>query len=204
MFKHRAEKAIFVAKSFVMAKKFTFSFEFDKTFSLVIQSIEHRLQELATTFKPFHFIRGTWREVSMKAEHTEAPFIVLFAPEGGSLVNKGDWMSDGVRLRLGFFDLVNREAWAEDNMAVQQAMRAAGEVFLRALNETGYFEPITTITYDFYNEMFSCVASGVVFTITLQGGPLCIPSVRVEQEEQNNGGANEGQEVTDVDSDQNG
>ena len=166
-----------------MAKKPTFSFEFDKTFGLALQSVEHRVQEMAQQFAPFHYIRGTWREVNMKAELTEAPFIVLFAPDGGQLTNKRGFTADGVRLRIGFFDLVNREAYAEDNMAVQQAMRAAGEVFLKAINESGYFEPIASAPYEFYNEVFTCNATGAVFSVTLQGQPLCIPSVYSESDD---------------------
>ena len=160
-----------------MAKKPTFSFEFDKTFGLALQSVEHRVQEMAQQFQPFNYIRGTGNEVDMKAETTEAPFIILFAPEGGQLKNVQQFTADSVRLSIGFFDLVNRAAYAEDYMAVQQAMRAAGEIFIKALNDSGLFEPITNVSYRFFSKAFSCYASGVVFSLTLQGSPLCIPSV---------------------------
>ena len=160
-----------------MAKKPTFSFEFDKTFGLALQSVEHRVQEMAQQFQPFNYIRGTWREVNLKAETMEAPFIILFAPDGGQLKNIQQFTADSVRLSIGFFDLVNREAYAEDNMAVQQAMRAAGEIFIKALNDSWLFEPTTNVPYNFYSEVFTCHASGVVFSPTLQGNPLCIPSV---------------------------
>lgn len=158
-----------------MAKR-TFSFEYDKTFSLALQSVEHKIQELASSFNPFHFIRGDFREVSQKMEQTEAPFIVLFIPQGGQIDAKGMWDFDTVRIQLGFFDLVNREALAEDNMAVCKAMQVAGQVFIKAMNESGYFEPITAKPYNYYYESFTCHASGCVFNLTVkQAAGVCVP-----------------------------
>lgn len=158
-----------------MAIRPTFSFEFDTTFSLALQSVEHRIEELANTSKVFHFIRGSFREVNMKMERTEAPFIVLFTPSGGTAQLKGGWGWDAPKLRLGFFDLVNREAYAEDNMAVGQAMRAAGVQFIKAMNDSGYFEPITSAPYTFYYESFTSHVTGCVFDITVkQAEGLCV------------------------------
>ena len=169
----------FAANSRTMAHgKFTFTFNFDETLSLMLDSVEHHVEEIAEGFTPFHFLRGDWREVNMKMEGVEAPFLVLFEPRTGTLSNRLQWTHDGVRLQIGFFDIVNREAYAEDNMAVQQAMRACGAVFLKALGASGYFEPVADAPYTFYSELFTCHASGVVFELTLRtAAGVCVPTV---------------------------
>lgn len=160
-------------------RRMTFSFDFDQTFSLALQSVEHRIGEIASSFKPFNFVRGDWREISMKMEKTPAPFIVLFTPEGGEVTETGAWDRDSVRLRLGFFDIVNREAYAEDNMAVGKAMQIAGQMFIKAMNESGYFEPISSKPYTYYYESFTCHATGCVFSLTVkQAEGVCIPVMR--------------------------
>lgn len=160
-----------------MNKRFTFSFNFDDTFGLALESIEHQIEVLAKGFAPFNFIRGSYKEIDMKMERTEAPFIVLFAPTRGNVTEKGYVDVTTTPIRVGFFDMVNREAWAEDNMAVAQAMKVAGQCFIKAMNESGLFEPITEKPYQIYEESFTTHVTGVVFELNVkQSEGVCIPN----------------------------
>lgn len=74
-----------VATTFAQKEKtmsrFTYSFNFDDTFSLTLNSIEAKVQQVAKNFAPFSFVRGDWREIDMKADKADLPFIVFVVPE---------------------------------------------------------------------------------------------------------------------------
>lgn len=155
--------------------KFTFDFKFDDTFSLMLQSVEAKVEEVAQNFTPFSFVKGDWREIDLKADKADLPFIVFLVPDQGTLTMNRGLYFDSVRCLVGFFDKVNRDAYAEDNMAVYQAMRAVGLKFIDALNASGYFEPITETRYYVYTEMLSSNVTGVVFELTLkQSQGVCV------------------------------
>lgn len=155
--------------------KFTFSFNFDDTFSLALQSVEARVHEVATNFAPFTYISGDWREIDLKADKADLPFILFVIPEQGSVRMVQGLYFDSVRCLVGFFDRVNRDAYAEDNAAVYQAMRATGLRFIEALNQSGYFEPITETRYNIYTEQLASNVTGVVFDLTLrQAKGMCV------------------------------
>lgn len=155
--------------------KFTFSFNFDDTFSLVIQSIEHRVEEVAGSFAPFTYVAGDWREIDLKVNKADLPVILFVVPEQGDVSVTQGLYFDSVRCLVGFFDRVNRDAYAQDNMAVYTAMRASGLKFIDALNKSGYFEPITETRYNIYTEQLASNVTGVVFDLTIkQAKGMCV------------------------------
>ena len=155
--------------------RFTYSFNFDNTFSLTLNSIEAKVQQVAKNFAPFSFVRGDWREIDMKADKADLPFIVFVVPEQGSIKVAQGRFFDSVRCLIGFFDQVNRDAYAEDNTAVYTAMRATGIRFIDALNKSGYFEYITEAKYNIYTEQLAANVTGVVFDLTIkQTDGVCV------------------------------
>jgi len=154
---------------------FQFDFTFDNSFSLALKSIEHKVQTIAADFTPFSCISGDWREIDLKADKTDLPFILFITPEQGEMTITQGLFFDGVRCLIGFFDTVNRDAYAEDNMAVYTAMRATGMQFITALNQSGYFQPITSARYNIYTEMLASNVTGVVFELTLRlAAGICV------------------------------
>lgn len=165
---------IFAANPNIMSS-FQFDFTFDNSFSLALKSIEHKVQTIAADFTPFSYISGDWREIDLKADKTDLPFILFITPEQGEMTITQGLFFDGVRCLIGFFDSVNRDAYAEDNMAVYTAMRATGMQFITALNQSGYFQPITSTRYNIYTEMLASNVTGVVFDLTLRlAAGICV------------------------------
>lgn len=109
-------------------------------------NIEEKLKEIAEKYLPdMTLVMGDMTEIDAKIDLGYAPFMLVVFPEVGTLRYVRGRFREGVRALVGFFDLVDRDANADDNFAAYRRMVEKAKDFLRAYNADGYFAPVDGI-----------------------------------------------------------
>lgn len=106
-------------------------------------NIETRLREIAARALPgMSYVFGTLTEIDEKVDKIRPPFVWVVFPELGRLTYRRGRFWETIRVLVGFYDLVRRDADGEDNIAVYRRMVECAKAFIKAYNEDGYFEPL--------------------------------------------------------------
>lgn len=106
-------------------------------------NIETRLKEIAEEALPdMAYCFGSLMEIDEKLDLLQPPFMWVVFPELGTLTYRRGKFWESFRALVGFYDLVERDADGEDNITVYRKMVDAAKRFIKAYNESGYFEPL--------------------------------------------------------------
>lgn len=129
-------------------------------------SIEEKLREIAETYLPeMSYTLGTMTEIDMQLDLKEPPFMWVVFPQRGGISYVRGRMKERLRALVGFFDLVNRDASGEDNMAVYRRMNEKARTFLEAVNTCGYFAPVEDVEMDIYTEVGAANVTGLILDV---------------------------------------
>lgn len=106
-------------------------------------NIETKLREISEKALPdMSYVLGTLTEIDEKLDLMTPPFVWVVFPDMGTLTYRmGRWW-ESFRALVGFFDLTRRDADGEDNMMVYRRMVGKAKEWIKAYNESGYFEEI--------------------------------------------------------------
>lgn len=108
-----------------------------------MKSIESKLKEIVKKALPeMQFLFGSAMEIDAKMDVTKPPYVFVTFPEVGTLTYRRGRFWESLKVLVGFFDVVQRDAQGEDNIAVYGRMIEAAKTFVRAYNEDGYYEPL--------------------------------------------------------------
>lgn len=131
-------------------------------------TIEEKLKELAEKVLPdFSYTLGSMTEIDMQLDLQQPPFMWVVIPATGALSYNQGRVKERLRTLIGFFDLVNRDASGEDNMAVYRRMSGAAQKYLDALNTCGYFAEVAEVALNIYTEIGAANVTGCIMDVEL-------------------------------------
>lgn len=132
-------------------------------------TIEQTLKEIAEVqFEGFSYVFENWEDADTKLEKIEYPAIVSILPSGGLIQFKNGKAYDTEYIALAFLDKAPRGAEGEDNADIYTRMKAEGSRFIKTLNDTRLFTPLTSVQYQTICERMATIVTGVMFQITLE------------------------------------
>lgn len=137
-------------------------------------SIEEKIRETANQFPEFSYIFEDWYSASTALSRVALPAIIAILPVNGNIKFRNGRTYDTENIAIAFVDKVPRDANAGDNSTVYNRMKIAGVEFIKALNKSGYFEPIgEEVRYEVICEKFADIVTGVFFDLQLKEGGMC-------------------------------
>lgn len=133
-------------------------------------SIESKIREIAKEkFPSFSYVFEDWNGAAEQIDRVSLPAIMCILPVGGYLKFSRGTVKDCEDCMLAFVDKVFRDANGEDNERVYSSMKETAASFIKALNESRYFEPIDgNIRYSTILESASAYFTGVSVEISLK------------------------------------
>lgn len=133
-------------------------------------SIENRIREIAKThFLEYSYIFEDWNGAAEVADRVSLPAIICLLPPGGFLeISKGR-VKDSENIAIAFIDKVTRDANGDDNEQVYSRMKQTAIKFIKAMNDSRYFEPIDgDVKYTTILESASSYFTGVFVELTVK------------------------------------
>ena len=133
-------------------------------------SIESKIREIAQDkFSSFSYVFEDWNGAAEQIDRVSLPAIVCVLPVGGYLKFSRGMVKDCEDCMLAFVDKVSRDANGEDNERVYSSMKETAASFIKALNESHYFEPIDgNVRYSTILESASAYFTGVSVELSLK------------------------------------
>lgn len=126
-------------------------------------SIEEKIKEIAgEKFPGFSYVFENWMGADETVARVELPVIICILPVSGSLTLDKGRIRDEESTAIAFVDAVERDANGEDNEKVYTRMKESAGDFIKAMNDSGYFEPIDgKVPYKTIYESMSTNVTGV-------------------------------------------
>lgn len=134
-------------------------------------NIEDKIEEIAKggRFSSYSYVFEDWNGASAAVDKVSLPAIICILPVGGELTFGRGMVKDSEDCILAFVDKVTRDADGEDNKAIYTAMKGTAVEFIKALNESHYFEPIDgKVRYTTIIESASAYFTGVFVELSLK------------------------------------
>lgn len=133
-------------------------------------SIESKIREIAESkFGNFSYVFEDWNGAATVIDDVALPAIVCILPTGGYLDLSHGLVKDKENLMLAFVDKVERDANGDDNERVYTEMKRVAARFLKAINDSRYFDPIDgDVRYTTIYESASAYFTGVFVELTLK------------------------------------
>lgn len=132
-------------------------------------SIEEGIKAIAEgKFSKYGFVLDDAAGIDTKVDMVDLPAIAVYLVEDGSLTFKNGKVKDSCLVFMAFIDKVDRDADGMDNVAVYQRMKEVAKRFIKAVNESGFFEPVDVASYQGVYEMMSSNVSGVLLQCQLK------------------------------------
>ena len=139
-------------------------------------SIEEKIKRVAESpaFSGYSYVFENWYDASTAVSRVSLPAIITILPASGNVLFRNGRTYDTENIAIAFVDKVPRNANGEDNAAAYNRMKAVGLDFIRALNASGYFEPLAEQQpYQVICEQLSDIVTGVFFSLQLQERGRC-------------------------------
>lgn len=141
-----------------------------------MMSIEEKIKEIANSpqFAAYGYVFENWYDASSAVSRVALPAIITILPVNGTIQFHNGRTYDSENIAIAFVDKVPRDANGEDNAATYNQMKAVGIEFIKALNASGYFMPLSeNQPYQVICEQLSDIVTGVFFTLQLQEVGRC-------------------------------
>lgn len=126
-------------------------------------SIEDKIREIAEThFSDYSYVFEDWNGASVVVDKVPLPAIVCLLPVSGYMEYNRGLIKDCENLAIAFIDKVVRDANGYDNEGVYTRMKQTAARFIKAMNDSRYFEPFGgKIKYHTIYESASAYFTGV-------------------------------------------
>lgn len=125
------------------------------------------------SFPSYTYVYNDWYDSDQAIDRNPLPAIVHLLPSDGTMYERNNRIYDRETVSVCFFDKVARDASGDDQREVVDAMKAVGYEFIRALNDSGYLQPIESWTYRVYYNQLSSIVTGVEFVLVLEDNGSC-------------------------------
>lgn len=138
-------------------------------------TIEEKVRAVCADALPdFAYIFADWFDASRIVSKSPLPAVVNILPVSGTMEVRNGRRHDVENGAVAFVDKVPKDATGEDNAKVYNRMKDAAFVFLRAINNSGYFEPVgEAVGFSVIYEQLTSIVTGVMLDIQLRELPQC-------------------------------
>ena len=134
-------------------------------------SIDEKVRAIANSaeFADLSYVFENWHDADTAIERVALPAIICVLPFSGSVEFKNGRTRDQENCAIAFVDKVPRNALGWDNSETYNRMKERGTAFLKAINASGYFEPLPDVVpYSVICEKLSSIVTGVMFDVQLK------------------------------------
>ena len=138
-------------------------------------SIEEKIKRVCADVLPdMTYVFADWFDASRIVSKVQLPAIINILPVSGTMEVRNGRRRDVQNCAIAFVDKVVKDPTGEDNARVYNRMKDAAVKFLRGLNDSGYFEPLTeAVPYTVIYEQMRSIVTGVYLDIQLREIPQC-------------------------------
>ena len=135
-----------------------------------MMSIENNLRKIAAgKFGEYSYVFEDWKGAAERVDRVALPAIITLLPASGKFEFNYGKVKDSEDVAIAFIDKVARDANGNDNEAVYSRMKQLACMFIKALNESGYFEPIGgAVKYSTILESASANFTGVFVELRIK------------------------------------
>lgn len=124
-------------------------------------------------FSAYTYVYNDWYDSDQAIDRNPLPAIVHLLPDDGAMYIRNGKIYDRENVTIAFLNKVARDASGDDQREVVDAMKTVAHEFVRALNDSGYFQPIEAWSYKVYYNQLSSIVTGVELTIALEDLGTC-------------------------------
>lgn len=130
---------------------------------------ESKIREVVrATFPKWSYVFASWYDADrIVSKSRKLPVVVCLLPVSGQTIVRNGRTIVGEDVAVAFLDKVERDATGEENADAYIRMRDASENFIRALNATGEYEPVTDWQFSVVYERMSTIVTGVMLSFRL-------------------------------------
>lgn len=140
-----------------------------------MMSIDEKIKAVCDRVLPdMTYVFADWFDASRTVSKVPLPAVINILPVGGLLEVRNGRRRDVQNSAVAFVDKVPKDATGEDNARAYNRMKEAAFTFVRGLNESGWFEPLTEpVSYTVIYEQLTSIVTGVYLDIQLRELPQC-------------------------------
>lgn len=137
-------------------------------------TIDEKIKAVAEEYLPtYTYVYNDEYDSDQAIDRNPLPAIVHLLPSDGTMFIRNGKIYDRETVSVCFFDKVAKDASGDDQREVVDAMKAVGHGFIRALNDSGYFQTITTWSYRVHYNQLASIVTGVEFILVLEDNGTC-------------------------------
>ena len=134
-------------------------------------TIEDKIRDIAgEQFSEFTYVFEDWYTADKVLDKVALPAIIFILPVSGVLqYGEHGRIKDAENCIIAFVDKVDKEADGRDNEITYNAMKAAAQRFINAINASGFFDYIQgDVAYNVIYEQMSSIVTGIALNLRLK------------------------------------
>lgn len=149
----------------------------------LLGTVEGKIRSIAETLGDgieYRFMN--WAQANVELDSIEKPTVVYVLPPSGTLTFKWNEVKDKPNTQIAFVCVTDFDFEGSKNDGIIEAMKRLAIRFVKALNESGLFEPIEgDVLYQVLYDHLDQNVTGIVLTLTLEetkGVSICTDEIR--------------------------
>lgn len=149
----------------------------------LLGTVEGKIRSIAETLGPeieYRFMN--WAQANVELDKIEKPTVIYVLPPSGTLTFKWNEVKDAPNTQIAFVCVTDFDFEGSKNDGIIEAMKRLAVRFVKALNESGLFEPIEgDVLYQVLYDHLDQNVTGIVLTLTLEetkGISICTDETR--------------------------
>ena len=151
-------------------------------------TVEQKIRGIVESMEGVNYMFKNWAQANVDLDHVEGPTVIYVLPPSGELDFHHSSVKDYPESQIAFVSSTEFDFEGDENDNIIERMKRLCIRFVRAVNESGLFEPIEgRITYRVLYDHLDENVTGIVITPQLieeEGVILCDNEYRREDEEQ--------------------
>lgn len=149
----------------------------------LLGTVEGKIRSIVETLGPeieYRFMN--WAHANVELDKIEKPTVIYVLPPSGTLTFKWNEVKDAPNTQIAFVCVTDFDFEGSKNDGIIEAMKRLAVRFVKALNESGLFEPIEgDVLYQVLYDHLDQNVTGIVLTLTLEetkGISICTDETR--------------------------
>lgn len=131
-------------------------------------TIDEKVRRVAENALPeWTFVFDNWDDADRTISKAPLPAVIQLLPFGGTLTERNGRQRNSQEFSVAFVDKAQKDADGDDQSEVYSRMVQAAAKFQKALNASGWFEPVTDVRYTVIYMQLSSIITGVYIDVTL-------------------------------------
>lgn len=149
----------------------------------LLGTVEGKIRSIVETLgSDIEYRFMNWAQANVELDTIEKPTVIYVLPPSGTLTFKWNEVKDAPNTQIAFVCVTDFDFEGSKNDGIIEAMKRLAIRFVKALNESGLFEPIEgDVLYQVLYDHLDQNVTGVVLTLTLEevkGVSICINETR--------------------------